>query len=516
MEVTNNNLVVTTLILTSVAYMIWKVVKFVWLKPKSIEKWLRQQGVKGNPYKPPLGDVRDLISLTKSLLLLPIHFSDDPLPRVAPYIYHMLQKYGKMCFIWIGPIPWLITTDPEKIKQVLTRYEDFQKPDHPITQILMVGLYGQEGDTWAKHRKIINPAFHLDKLKRMLHTMYESCKIMTNSWDDEVSKEGVAEIDVWPFLESLAGDVISRAAFGSSYEEGKIIFDLQLEHVNLIMKNPQPSNYIPGWRFLPTKKNKRAKEIGRQVEGILTRMIESRKKEMEAGESTKDDLLGLLLESSTTHGNEKGTFLTTKEVVDECKLFYLAGSETTLGLFAWTLIMLSRYPIWQDRARSEVLQVFGNDEVPSFDRLSRLKIITMILHEVLRLYSPAYMLIRKVHKDTKLDELIIPAGTEILMPLCVMHQDPNLWGQDSKEFNPERFSEGISKATKGQAVYFPFSTGPRVCVGQNFSILEAKLVLANILQRFSLELSPNYVHAPCALLTMKPQHGVNLLLRKLQ
>lgn len=140
----------------------------------------------------------------------------------------------------------------------------------------------------------------------------------------------------------------------------------------------------------------------------------------------------------------------------------------------------------------------------------------MILHEVLRLYSPAYMLMRKVHKDTRLGELLIPSGTEILMPLCVIHQDPDLWGEDAKDFNPERFVQGVSNATKGQAIYFPFSTGPRVCVGQNFSLLEAKLVLATILQRFSFQLAPNYVHAPCALLTMKPQHGVNLFLRKLR
>ncbi|XP_074319193.1 cytochrome P450 72A397-like isoform X1 [Silene latifolia] len=519
MWLTNNVLV--SLLLTAVGVILWKAVKLLWLRPKWIEKCLRQQGVKGNPYKPFLGDVRELIALTKSLLLTPINFSDDPLPRVAPYIYHMIQKYvdaGTSCFVWIGPIPWLITTEPEKIKEVLTRYQDFHKPDHPITQILMVGLYGQEGDLWAKHRKIINPAFHLDKLKKMVDTMYESCSIMTSSWDKIIAAHGggPTEVDVWPFLETLAGDIISRAAFGSSYGDGKIIFDLQTEYVNLIMKNPQPSNYIPGWRFLPTKKNRRSRAISREVEGVLTRMIDSRKMEMEAGETTKEDLLGLLLESNKDHdGNEKGTSLTTKEVVEECKLFYLAGSETTLGLFAWTLVMLSKHLLWQHRARTEVFHVFGKHGTPNFDGLARLKTITMIIHEVLRLHSPAYMLMRKVHKDTKLGELLIPGGTEVLMPLCITHQDPSLWGEDAKEFNPERFAEGVSKATKGQAIYFPFSTGPRVCVGQNFSLLEAKLVLATLLQRFSFEVGSNYVHAPWAMLTMKPQHGVNLLLRKL-
>ncbi|KAH9620242.1 hypothetical protein KSS87_014026 [Heliosperma pusillum] len=446
-------------------------------------------------------------------MLTPINFSDDPLPRILAFVHHTIQTYGKNSFAWVGPTPWLIISDLDKIKEILTNYEDFRKPDQALSKIVSVGLFSKEGDIWAKHRAIINPAFRMDKLKNMCQTMYESCSMMMNTWEEIViSKDGSSEIDVWPFLENLSGDFISRSAFGNSYQQGKIIFDLQREYVNLSLLSLQATNYIPGWRYIPTKRNRRANEIVRQIGETLTRMIESRKAEMEEGGSSKDDLLGILLESNIS---EKGRGLTTYEVAQECQLFYLAGSETTSSLLVWTLILLSKHSIWQERARNEVLQEFGKNGQPNFDGLNRLKIVTMILNEVLRLYPPGYMLMRKVYTDVQVNELLIPAGTEIIIPLCILHQDSSLWGEDSKVFNPERFAGGVSEATKGQPMYFPFSMGPRICVGKNFALLEAKLALTMILQRFSFQLSPTYTHAPYAIMITKPQHGANLILSKL-
>lgn len=136
----------------------------------------------------------------------------------------------------------------------------------------------------------------------------------------------------------------------------------------------------------------------------------------------------------------------------------------------------------------------------------------MILLEVLRLYPPVIAQYQHTYKDTKVGEIIIPAGVDVTLPTLLIHHDPEVWGDNVDEFNPERFSEGASKASKDQLAFFPFGFGPRTCVGQNFALIEAKVALSTILQNFSFQLSPSYSHAPHTVMMLQPQHGAHIIL----
>ncbi|XP_047329541.1 cytochrome P450 CYP72A219-like [Impatiens glandulifera] len=492
----------------------WGILEWIWLKPRRVENHLRSQGYRGNPYKVLFGDLKDFSALSKLARSTPISLSDDIVPRVVPFLHKTINTYGRKSFMWFGHIPRVHILEPELAREVLSKNFNYLKPQtNPLVRILVTGLVTYELDKWVKHRKIINPAFHMEKLKLMLPAFHVSCVEMISGW--EKAMEDSKEVDVWPHIQTLSADAISRTAFSSSYQQGRKIFQLLKLQVELTIQ-VLSSIYIPGWRFLPTSRNRRLKNIEKQLNKLLTDLANKRIQALKAGEATNEDLLGILLESNFRDEGKYGKGMTIKEIVDECKLFYFAGQETTAVLLVWTMVLLAHHQEWQQRARDEVFQVFGKDGKPNIDGLVHLKIVTMILNEVLRLYPPVVQLDRIINEDIKLGEsLNLKAGTMVTLPIILLHHDKKIWGDDAKEFKPERFVQGISKATKGQHSYFPFSSGPRVCIGQNFALLEAKMAVAMILQSFSFELSPSYAHAPHPIITTKPQFGAPLIMHKL-
>lgn len=505
------------------AFVVGSAVELLWLRPRRLERGLRCQGIIGSSYRFPLGDVRDDAKLFHDARRNPIPLSHRIVPRVAPQLHLAWELYGgesKVLFTWMGPYPQIMIMDPEMVKEVLsTKFGNFEKPQtNPFVNYVISGVGSYDGEKWAKHRRIIGPAFHVEKLKMMIPAFSTCCDELISRWEDYTGTRGVCELDVWPEFQIFAGDIISRAAFGNSYKDGRRIFELQLEQIDLLVQSFQ-SLYIPGLRFIPTRKNKRRKEIHREVITLLKSMIEQRELAIRNGESNSADLLSLLIESNLRYFQEQGersphAGLTTEDVIDECKVFYFAGHETASILLTWTLIVLSMHQNWQARAREEVMKVFGQNK-PNIEGLNELKILTMILLEVLRLYPLATWLVRKTCKETKLGKFVFPAGVLVALPIILLHHSRKYWGEDAEEFNPERFAEGVSKATKNQLVFFPFGWGPRICLGQSFALTEVKLVLARILQRFSAELSPSYAHEPCLVLTLQPQNGAQLILKKL-
>ncbi|KAL6844613.1 hypothetical protein ACP4OV_025272 [Aristida adscensionis] len=492
----------------------------LWWRPRRLGRALRAQGLRVAAYRLPAGDLPEYGRMNREAWARPLPLRcHDIAPRVAPFLHRGLREHGggRACVSWFGPTPKVTILDPEVTREVMAnKFGHFEKLKFPaLSKMVGGGVAGHEGEEWVWRRRILNPAFHLEKLKRMLPAFSSCCEEMVSRWVKALGSDGSCELDVWPELQNLTGDVISRTAFGSSYQEGRRIFKLQAEQVERIMTNIGKV-VIPGYMSLPTKNNRELRQANREVESILRDLIGKRIQAMKRGESTKDDLLGLLLESNMKQtdgdGKSSGMGMTIEDIIDECKVFYFAGMETTSVLLTWTMIVLSMHPEWQDRAREEVLHLFGRNK-PEYEGLSHLKTVTMIIYEVLRLYPPASLLVRKTYKDMEIGGVTYPAGVIIEMPVLFMHHDPNIWGSDVHEFKPDRFAEGISKASNGTMAFFPFGWGPRICIGQNFAMLEAKMALCMILQSFEFELAPSYTHAPHTLGTLHPMHGAPIKLK---
>jgi cytokinin trans-hydroxylase len=265
-------------------------------------------------------------------------------------------------------------------------------------------------------------------------------------------------------------------------------------------------------------------------------------------------LLGMLLaemeknkkKRTTKSGNDDGELgYDAQTMIDECKTFFFAGHETSALLLTWAIMLLATNPSWQDKARAEVASVCG-DAPPTADHLPKLTVVSqaidsdpaihysvhacqsladcnglvvracpqlqMVINETLRLYPPATLLPRMAFEDITLgsggaDELRVPKGASLWIPVLAIHHDEAVWGPDAHEFRPDRFAPGRARPWAAGR-FLPFASGPRNCVGQAYAMVEAKVVLAVLLASFRFGISDEYRHAPVNVLTLRPRHGV--------
>ncbi|BAS93948.1 Os05g0405500, partial [Oryza sativa Japonica Group] len=457
---------------------------FLWV-PRRLERRFRRQGIRGPPRRPLSGNAagyRDLLAAAQSAPLASFHHA--VVARVAPHYREWPERYGRPFVFWLGPRPRLVVSDPEVVKAVLTDPTGtFDKAGsgggNPLArQLFGEGLVGLTGEKWARHRRVIAPAFNMERIKGWISEITAITSSMLDKWEVQDEARAEFEIDVHKEFHTLIADVISSVAFGSSYEEGKRVFELQEEQLKLAIL-AMTTVYIPGFRFVPTKKNRRRHMLNQEVRNSLRKLIEINGRKCE----DSNNLLGMMLSASKL-GSEFRMGI--EEIIDECKTFYFTGKETTANLLTWATLLLALHQEWQNKARDEVLQACGKSEHPNAENLSNLKIVNMVLKETLRLYPPAMFLNRMVNRDVKLGKLDIPAGTQLHFPILDIHHDVNIWGTNADEFDPSRFAEGKSYHL---GAYFPFGIGPTICVGQNLTMVEEKVALAMILQRFALVVS---------------------------
>lgn len=500
---------------------IMEVIRFVWWKPLKIQKHFESQGIGGPPYKLFLGNAKEMVKMAHQESLKNMGFSHDILARVLPFYSQWRKTYGSAFLVWFGPTARLTIADPDLIKEIFSfKRGDYEKPEsHPILKKLEGdGLPNLKGEKWMHHRRILNPAFCSENLRALIPVVAGTATNMLNKWKCSI-EAGVNEIDVCEQFDNLSADIIARAAFGTSYEEGKYIFQMQFEQSIFAAEALRNFSLACLWRFFPTKKNLHQWKLAKEIRSTLIKLIRRREKATGDNRPVSTDLLGLLIDAKANsdagdQANTSSCAIRIGDIIEECKTFFFAGKQTTSNMLTWTVILLAVHQDWQQMARKQVLDVCGSDD-PDKNTLNQLKIVDMIVKESLRLYPPLVALVRRTKNQVNLGSLNLPQGMEILIPILAIHHDQTLWGDDVNEFNPARFSMGVAGAAKHPQAFIPFGVGPRTCIGRNFSMIETKVVLAMILQRFSFEISPSYRHAPTVVVMLYPQYGAQIILRPL-
>lgn len=507
---------------------VWYLVDAHFLTPASIAHNLRRQGLYVLPYQPFAGNAVEIRRSQERARLSPLPSPSSHhllVSHIQPFMTKALdESHGRSFVFWWGSRPRFVVTNPEDVKQILSvDFKNYSKADTLLKvahRLFGNGLLLAEGEDWHIQRNIIRHAFFPEKLKMMVGDMHFSAMEMTKAWTQVIESSGgkSGEVEVAHHIKNATADILARTCFGSDYEAGKGVFEKQDLLVPIILKHALENLMIPGYRYLPLPSNieswKLERSIEKQLSDIVKRRLESIAK---GGEALlhKTDLLGLML------AGEEGAGLTARQVMDECKTFFFAGHETTANLLAWTMMLLSIHPEWQEKLRTEVVEICGSGTPePHAQQLNKMRLMTMVLNESLRLYPPVPEIGTRVSSVTtsntfKLGQLVLPRGMGFAIPTSYIHRNKEVWGEDADEFQPERFCDGASKACKHPFGFLPFSVGPRVCIGQTFAILEAKVIMVAVLQRFRFRLSPNYIHFPESLITLRPKHGMHLILESL-
>jgi cytochrome P450 len=416
--------------------------------------------------------------------------------------YLDLAKFGDVVRIRVGRTCFHFVSHPEHVKYVL---QDNAQNYGRSSLMLMLkaalgeGLLTSEGDVWRRQRRLAQPAFHRQRLGAVATIRTECTQAMLERWDMSAKRQ--QPLEVLAEMNHLTNLITSQTLFSTDLgEEVEAVREAQqrfLAHFNYRF-----DHFLTWPERVPTPRNLRFRRAMRTLDRVACSIIEQRRKDPR----DRGDLLSMLMQA---RDEETGEGMSDLQLRDEVVTFMGAGSETTAVLLAWVWYLLSRHPEVDRKLRVELAEVLAG-RVPTAAELPRLKYTRMVIEETLRLYPPAWGMSRSVRADDEIAGYHIPADTIMALSPYVTHRDPRFW-ENPEGFDPERFTAERS-AKRPRYACFPFSGGPRQCIGNEFALMEATLVVATVAQQYRLHLVPGHPVEPYPVFTLRPRYGVLMTL----
>jgi len=418
--------------------------------------------------------------------------NDNPLD----YFTKVAREYGDIAGLRVLNFRSIFINHPDLIEEVLvTNARKYSKGRvlRANRHVFGEGLLTSEGDFWLRQRRLAQPAFHRARIASYAATMVEYTQRMLNGWRAGEERDAHRE------MMRLTLQIVGKTLFDADVERDAQEVGKSLELLLEIGANFRRAIFVPHW--LPTPTNLRVKREVAQIEKILYRIIGERR----ASGRDAGDLLSMLLSAQ----DEDGSRMTDRQLRDEAITLFLAGHETTASTLSWTWWLLARNPTVEAKLHAELDAVLG-DRAPSLDDLPRLAYAGHVITESLRLYPAAWGMARLAVEDHEIAGYPVTKGMGVAMAQWVVHRDPR-WYDTPEEFRPDRWENDLWKRLPRFA-YFPFGGGPRQCIGNAFALMEATLILATIARKFRLRLVANHPVAPLASITLRPRHGVGVIL----
>lgn len=414
----------------------------------------------------------------------------------------MTRQYGDVVrmrfFLW----PAYLVSHPDGVRHVLQEnHRNYSKDMYAyliFQPLLGRGLVTNEGESWLHQRRLMQPAFHRKRLDAFGTLMSGATTRMLDRWQDTASHDQL--LDIAAEMSHLTLGIAGQALFNIDLSNETHIVGHAVTEVNKLLSDYM---YVPFPPIgIPTPRNRRFQNTCRVLDQVVHNIITARRQQ----DTDTGDLLSMLL---LARDAETGQGMSNQQVRDEVMTLLIAGHETVSAALTWTWYLLSQHPEVERRLHNELDEVLDG-HIPTVDHLARLPYTRMVLEETLRLYPPAWIFGRKAIVSDEIGGYFIPANSMIVLSPYLTHRHPAFW-QDPETFDPERFTPERS-ASRAHYAYFPFGGGPRMCIGSNFALMEAQLVLATIAQHYQLHLVPGHSVEPEALLSLRPRHGLPMTL----
>lgn len=438
----------------------------------------------------------------------PAHFLLGNVPQLQQnnvhYMLALTRQYGDLVkFRFLRRDTYLVN-HPDFIKHILQENNRNYTKDvfeYNLVKKLMTRnglLTNSDADSWLRQRRLAQPAFHRQRIADLGALMTGAAVNVLETWENP-AKNGQA-LDVGASMMALTLRIVAQALFGTDVSSVTAQIGRAFDALNVFLATAyyQPYLLIPGF---PAALRRQALTARKTLDRVVLTIINERR----CQNADQGDLLSLLL---LAQDEETGERMSDTQLRDEVLTLLLAGYETTAVALTWTWFLLAQHPAVEHRLHQELAEVLGG-RIPTIGDLPRLAYTRMVVDETLRLYPPAWYFGRKAIDADEIGGYHLPAHATFYISPYTMHRHPGFW-EHPETFDPERFTPERS-ADRPRYAYLPFGGGPRQCIGNNFALTEAHLILATLAQHYKLQLAPGHPVEVEGLITLRPRQGMKMI-----
>lgn len=396
-----------------------------------------------------------------------------------------------------------IVSDPEYVRQIfLSDTASFCKGPYygRLALIAGRGLITSEGSHWKRQRRLAQPGFHKERLRGFVQSFVDCTRDVMDRW------EGYDPAKTWPISREMSTLTLNVV--------GETMFSLRMDRmpedapgaVKDILRFLNKRSYsLPRWPLhWPLPSHRLFFDRKREMDNLVYRIIDDRM----SGKTGGEDLLDMFLSSLDEETGEK---MSREDIRDEIMTVLMAGFETSSVALMWTWYLIGQHPEVEQKLHAEVDRVLG-DRMPVAEDFVQLTYTRQILQESMRLYPPVFTIPRQAASDVKMGPFTLPKGSFVLTSITALHRSPAFW-KDPEKFDPERFAPG-REAEIEKLAYLPFGSGQRICLGNNFAMMEIVFAIAMIARRFKLRSPAGFVPRPLATITMSEVKGMPMYITK--